>query len=488
MDGGPVECLRTLFGDQARGIEVSAKGRRTLAAKLSGRLDERYFFGEVFSSPHQKIFTRINLATHGYKICAKDPKLADFKPQILSDIEIKLPASVVNKRLTPLIVEQAVIDQLEDVLLQTAELIRLEVEHEAREASKQGEKKDKETKKEEKKQQTEGPLRMPDINDDVVAGELKRILDLKKMAYAGEGSFGLVYTAKLARPIVDRMCKGLQNWLGQTEAGLKKDYIALKVASSSDTDTLAEKLAEAKDEVALLRKVRHPNIIKLVALHNLPIPITSCNIVALEFEYMSMNLRDYLLTDVQPNKKHRQTMRQVIREIGGAIAFMHEKNIAHHDIKLENIMFKQHKVAGDEREHMTFKLIDFGLASQYDLELNYDQVSTPKFCGTVPYMPLEVAVNMVKNICYNPFKADVYSFGICLFSMACFTEPDGFAAESINIPGWVYTKLAELKAERTLEYLEHHDPQLLSIIESMIHKYPTFRPDIKKVLEKLQQQ
>jgi len=83
-------------------------------------------------------------------------------------------------------------------------------------------------------------------------------------------------------------------------------------------------------------------------------------------------------------------------QISSAVKNMHDKNIAHFDIKLENILLD---------EFFNLKLGDFGSA---ELLENQNSLFGYKK-GTNYYMAPEV--NSSKNP-YSPFKADIYSLGI----------------------------------------------------------------------------
>lgn len=50
---------------------------------------------------------------------------------------------------------------------------------------------------------------------------------------------------------------------------------------------------------------------------------------------------------------------RIVRQIGGAVQYLHDRNIAHRDIKLENILCSSTLV-----DQCTFKLADFGFAKR----------------------------------------------------------------------------------------------------------------------------
>jgi serine/threonine protein kinase len=103
----------------------------------------------------------------------------------------------------------------------------------------------------------------------------------------------------------------------------------------------------------------------------------------------------------KPGKKlDEEEARQIFKVLISTVAFLHSKNIAHCDLKFENILY-------DELSEK-LKLIDFGFSVE-DPENN-----PPTFlCGTPSYMAPEEVLK--KNI--NLFKADVWSLGVILFKL-----------------------------------------------------------------------
>ena len=93
--------------------------------------------------------------------------------------------------------------------------------------------------------------------------------------------------------------------------------------------------------------------------------------------------------------------KHVFRQTVEAVNYLHKKNIAHRDIKLENIL------AG---ENFLVKLIDFGfsIVAQKDKLLNI-------YCGTPSYMSPELANK--KN--YQGWLADIWALGVLLYVLLC---------------------------------------------------------------------
>ena len=79
-----------------------------------------------------------------------------------------------------------------------------------------------------------------------------------------------------------------------------------------------------------------------------------------------------------------------------ALAYMHERNVMHRDIKLENILFNEDYQA---------KLTDFGCCAH---TITYRST----FCGTMEYIPPE----MIQKNSYL-HSVDLYSLGIVIYEM-----------------------------------------------------------------------
>ena len=78
---------------------------------------------------------------------------------------------------------------------------------------------------------------------------------------------------------------------------------------------------------------------------------------------------------------------------------MHSNNIAHRDLKLENIIIDKNK---------NTKIIDFGFAT-----FTKDDEKGRVFCGTPSYMAPEIVAHQT----HNYFKSDIWSLGVILYSL-----------------------------------------------------------------------
>lgn len=86
-------------------------------------------------------------------------------------------------------------------------------------------------------------------------------------------------------------------------------------------------------------------------------------------------------------------------QIGSAVRYMHDQNISHRDLKLENLLI----VEGGAR----IKLCDFGfvkeVASREELSMT--------FCGSKAYAAPEI----LRGRSYDPLKGDIWAIGVILY-------------------------------------------------------------------------
>eukprot|EP00002_Diphylleia_rotans_P023720 TRINITY_DN4667_c0_g1_i1.p1 TRINITY_DN4667_c0_g1~~TRINITY_DN4667_c0_g1_i1.p1 ORF type:complete len:773 (-),score=169.82 TRINITY_DN4667_c0_g1_i1:362-2680(-) len=145
-------------------------------------------------------------------------------------------------------------------------------------------------------------------------------------------------------------------------------------------------------EVAVVRKLSHPNIVKFIGADTSPYNMA----IVLELVEPGC-LRDYLRDKSKP-MNHEQKWR-VIHGVVEAMAYLHSMNppILHRDLKSANVLIN---------DMFDAKVCDFGFARIKS------STRTMTKCGTLSYQAPEI----LSGKRYNE-KADVYSFGILVWEI-----------------------------------------------------------------------
>ncbi|MCI4390234.1 hypothetical protein PGIGA_G00120250 [Pangasianodon gigas] len=186
----------------------------------------------------------------------------------------------------------------------------------------------------------------------------------------GSGSFGTVYKGK---------------WHGD---------VAVKILKVKDPTP--EQFQAFRNEVAVLRKTRHVNILLFMGYmtkDNLAIVTQWCDGSSL-----------YKHLHVQDTKLQLFQLIDIARQTAQGMDYLHAKNIIHRDMKSNNIFL---------HEGLTVKIGDFGLATVKTRWSGSHQVEQPS--GSILWMAPEV-IRMQDSNPYS-FQSDVYSYGIVLYEL-----------------------------------------------------------------------
>ncbi|CAL8461912.1 g1443 [Coccomyxa elongata] len=164
--------------------------------------------------------------------------------------------------------------------------------------------------------------------------------------------------------------------------------VAIKILRNVHTDS--QQYQEFLQEVAIMRKVRHKNVVQFIGA------CTKKPNLCIVFEFMAGgSIYDYM-------RKAGQLKLSLVLKIGTEVCrgmdYLHKRKIVHRDLKAANLLMD---------ETGTVKIADFGVARV----MNSTGVMTAE-TGTYRWMAPEV-------IEHNPYreKADVFSFAITMWEL-----------------------------------------------------------------------
>ncbi|XP_073223308.1 serine/threonine-protein kinase CTR1 isoform X1 [Cicer arietinum] len=248
----------------------------------------------------------------------------------------------------------------------------------------------------------------------------------------GSGSFGTVHRAE---------------WNGSD--------VAVKILMEQDFH--AERFKEFMREVAIMKYLRHPNIVLLMGA------VTQPPNLSIVTEYLSRGSLYRLL--------HRPGAKEVLDErrrlsmaydVAKGMNYLHKRNppIVHRDLKSPNLLVDK---------KYTVKVCDFGLSR---LKAN-TFLSSKSAAGTPEWMAPEVLRDEPSNE-----KSDVYSFGVILWEIATLQQPWG----NLN-PAQVVAAVG-FKGKR-LEIPHELNPQIAAIIEACWANEPWKRPSFASIMDSL---
>nr|XP_043620443.1 G-type lectin S-receptor-like serine/threonine-protein kinase At4g27290 [Erigeron canadensis] len=216
----------------------------------------------------------------------------------------------------------------------------------------------------------------------------------------GEGGFGPVYK-------------------GVLEDG--QEIAVKRLAKTSN-----QGLPEFKNEVMLISKLQHRNLVKLLG----------CCIKGSEkmlmYEYMPNKGLDTFIFDQTRSKLLDWSARyRIINGIARGLLYLHQDSrlrIIHRDLKVSNILLDS---------DMNPKISDFGMARSFGG--NQIEENTTRVVGTYGYMSPEYALKGIFSI-----KSDVYSFGVLMLELVCGEKNRGFVhkehSNSLIGHAWVLHK------------------------------------------------
>eukprot|EP01116_Phalansterium_solitarium_P011744 TRINITY_DN27501_c0_g1_i1.p1 TRINITY_DN27501_c0_g1~~TRINITY_DN27501_c0_g1_i1.p1 ORF type:complete len:535 (+),score=173.62 TRINITY_DN27501_c0_g1_i1:189-1793(+) len=216
-----------------------------------------------------------------------------------------------------------------------------------------------------------------------------------------------------------------------------------------------DSLDDIQIEVAVMKKLDHPNVLKLYEVLNDPDSDKFYLVLELAEKGEVMGSHD-MRTEVQCLSIEHAWSR--FRDLIAGMSYVHFQNIVHRDIKPANLL-----LSDEDR----LKICDFGV-SQFIESGRQEIVNDSK--GSPAFFAPEVSCN---KLCAGK-PLDVWAAGVTLYFLVFGTMP--FKGKTLYL-------LFENIRSQPLSYPREVDPQLKDILELLLHKQPEHRPAFDAIKE-----
>lgn len=270
-------------------------------------------------------------------------------------------------------------------------------------------------------------------------------LDLTKAGNLSSQHVG----AFLLGPVLGKGCTGVVRLGTHQETGFQ---VAFKIMKKKYLDSKPRLWQKVKREIAILKLIEHPNILRLYDVLETP------DRIYLVLEHVKGGeLFDFI---IKKGRVERDLALRMVSQIVQGLEHCHEHSICHRDLKPENLLLD---------EKLNIKIADFGMAQLMKGSL------LKTSCGSPHYASPEI----INGGHYDGKRTDVWSIGVILYALVTGSLP--FDDDKLPVllgkvvkgeyymPNWVPVDVADLIA-RMLTV----DPQK-RIPMSDIKRHPCYR-------------
>lgn len=210
-----------------------------------------------------------------------------------------------------------------------------------------------------------------------------------------------------------------------------------------------------QNEVAILRRVKHPNIVLLIE------EVDTYSELYLVMELVKGG--DLFDAITSANRYTERDASGMLYNLANAIKYLHSLNIVHRDIKPENLLVYEHADGSK-----SLKLGDFGLATVVDGPLY-------TVCGTPTY----VAPEIIAETGYG-LKVDIWAAGVITFILLCGFPPFRGSCEDQEV---LFDQILMGQLEFPMPYWDNVSETAKELIRSMLEVEVDQRYTALQVLE-----
>ena len=274
------------------------------------------------------------------------------------------------------------------------------------------------------------------------------LLNYEVLEKLGNGGYAKVYRVKNKKTGEIRACKQLS----------KLDIVNLE---------------KFQREMEILKKIDHPNIIKLYEIYQ-----SKNHYYLVMEECKGGELFDKIIEHTDEGEMYSEKeAAEIILQVMSAVEYCHNNGICHRDLKPENILFLK---KGDEKNN-PIKIIDFGLSRELKSKKNLSSK-----VGTAYYVSPEILAGHYTE------KCDIWSSGVILYVLLSGVPPFNGVNDQI-----IYSKIRKMKfsfppsewkniSEEAKDLISHMlTPENERYSANQVMEHPWFKIVKEKKFEKL---
>ncbi|KAI9632262.1 kinase-like domain-containing protein, partial [Dioszegia hungarica] len=263
--------------------------------------------------------------------------------------------------------------------------------------------------------------------------EKRRVTMNRKLRGRGRGRGG---TPSGGRPIPARRCS-------------MSGSDGKRASSEPDAN---DPLGLIRREIAVMKKLDHPNIVKLTEAISVP----NADALYLVLEYMPGGVLMHIKMGEEAGEPPFgiEQAREYFRQLILGLEYLHGNGVVHRDIKPDNILLS--------RDHTTVKLCDFGVSEMFEVADSDDRIK--RSGGSPAFLSPESFTSHAHEV--HGKLVDIWALGVTLYCM--FTGVLPFNTEN---PIELFDKVRH--EEPTIPDEWPGDQQ--DLIRQMLRKEPSFR-------------
>ena len=234
--------------------------------------------------------------------------------------------------------------------------------------------------------------------------------------------------------------------------------VAMKVSYSSYTNSTLEK------EFFILRKMDNPHVISPISFYYDRRALVTTHMI---LPFMKKDLYTHAVDEKR--YMNDDDLRKLVIDIADAIKHVHDKDIVHRDIKIENILIDDN---GD------YILSDFGSAE------DVNALSLNELIGSLAYMAPEVAAVHVTRNTISTFAIgkpiDIFSFGMTLYNIVTFTMGGADPANKSDTS--FIDEISRFDMMPHIDNIADRSVAFKDLLKRMLYRSPVARITIDEIL------